>query len=87
MNIGIRLGGKESKITGVWEWGGGVLWVIFGREMSMHKIVYKATFRDLCSSLNVTGMIRSKRTKRGLVWSVHEEEEKYSQRFYQETPK
>jgi hypothetical protein len=43
---------------------GEMLWVIFGREMSVDRIVYKEMFQDLCSSLNVTDMISSKRTKR-----------------------
>ena len=44
--------------------GKGVLWGVFGREMSVDKIVYKEMSRDLFSSLNVSGMIGSKRTKR-----------------------
>ena len=44
----------------------GVLWGIFGREMSVDKTVYKQKISDFCSSLNVSVMIGSKRTKR--VW-------------------
>jgi len=63
VKVGIRLGGKESKISVVWERDALGVYLV---EKCVWIELCKEKFLDSCSSLNVTGMISSKRTKRAL---------------------
>ena len=61
--------------------GEGVLWGTFGREMSVDKIVHEEKFCDLCSSLNISGTVGSKTTKRVSYGACMRKKGKYSQIF------